>query len=299
MNLLELLRQEIKKLPIQNDLIIAKYIYVRTGELFCYNPQWIIATSEELQQIKKQTVDIRNVTSFEIICYSWAQMYQELLQEFGISAKVIHEFCHDYVEFLYNNEIVHADLTKDYYDITFAKLDPSLLQNFYIGSPKRIQSEIQAIDHLLGYERHSLRLSILKQAKRNLQTNFSNNSNEYYSTFFQTIEHMLNFMNQNVDYISGRKYIQYLFHEFLDRTQCSYEIYHVSNHNEHFFAELYLITIKGQTYYFTYQPMNQGAYYFQEVSKGIIDYFFLLPTFNVKQAACKKAMDGNLKRVKC
>lgn len=38
MNLLEKLRQEIAALRLSDLLVIARYIYVRTGELFEYDP---------------------------------------------------------------------------------------------------------------------------------------------------------------------------------------------------------------------------------------------------------------------
>ncbi len=47
MNLVEKFKQEIQELNLKEPYEIAYFLYIRTGEIFEYNPLWEIASDKE------------------------------------------------------------------------------------------------------------------------------------------------------------------------------------------------------------------------------------------------------------
>lgn len=116
MDLIKILKYELSELQLTDKFQIARYIYVRTGELFNYDPLYEILDcndQEEKFELINKRVDIHNVTDFNIVCYSWANMYKDLLSEFGINAKVIESPFHSHVIFSINDKKYTADLMRD------------------------------------------------------------------------------------------------------------------------------------------------------------------------------------------
>ena len=116
MDLVVKLKQEIEKLQLQNSLEIAYFLYIRTGEIFEYDPRWEVASDKEAKQIFEKKIDIHNISSFKIVCSSWAYLYADLLQEFNIPAEVIGKR-HLKVKFWIEKEEYIADITDHYEDI--------------------------------------------------------------------------------------------------------------------------------------------------------------------------------------
>lgn len=136
MNLLETLKEEIKKLNITNKLDIAKYIYIRTGQIFEYDASWYFGDKEIREKIKRKKIDIRNVTDNKLVCFNWSVMYHELLKEFNIFSNIKYELKsiydehtnsykkevkHAYVEVLVDKTIYKADITGTLKDLVSIK----------------------------------------------------------------------------------------------------------------------------------------------------------------------------------
>lgn len=206
MNLLELLRQEIATLHLDSPMIIARYIYLRIGELFEYDPNYNIADEQQLKKIKEKVIDIRNVDSCYLICYSWARMYHELLKELGIHSKIIHAFCHDYVEIFIGDCKITADMTQDYQDISYIKFGMKQ-SNFYMGSVRNDQKEIHCIDNILKY---STEISMEEAVELVQQDLLKENDNvfDYCRNAMKVIEQIMSIQRKNVGYISGKQFIK-------------------------------------------------------------------------------------------
>ena len=97
MNLLELLKQELKTKNIIDKQLIARYIYIRIGELFDYDESYLFENWDEQQKLKESIVDKKQIIYFKLICYNWSKLYKELLNDFGIEAELVPDFGHQYV----------------------------------------------------------------------------------------------------------------------------------------------------------------------------------------------------------
>lgn len=118
MDLLEQLKLEINKKGIINDkFAIARYIYIRTGQLFDYYALYTIFPSVIKDDFNKEVKDIRCINDFNIVCYSWARLYIDLLEEFGIEARIVENNEHAKVKFSSGEYEITADLTKGFNDI--------------------------------------------------------------------------------------------------------------------------------------------------------------------------------------
>ncbi len=118
MDLLEQLKLEITKNGIMNDkFAIARYIYIRTGQLFDYYALYTIFPSVIKDDFNKEEKDIRCIRDFNIVCYSWARLYIDLLEEFGIEARIVENNEHAKVKFSSGEYEITADLTKGFNDI--------------------------------------------------------------------------------------------------------------------------------------------------------------------------------------
>ena len=129
MNLLQQMKKEIHQLNLKSKEEIAYFLYVRTGELFYYDPHYLFGTNEEKRDLEQNRVDIQNVYDFNIICCSWAHLYATLLHTFHIQAKVIENEYHSYVEFTIKDQEYIADITTGNMDINEIKFGKKI-QNF-------------------------------------------------------------------------------------------------------------------------------------------------------------------------
>ena len=102
MDLARDLEEEIKNLNLTDELSIARYIYIRTGELFDYSMAYLATDYsnpievKRSDEIKYQKIDIHHVLDFNLVCTSWAYLYVDLLTYFGIKAEVIDSNYHGY-----------------------------------------------------------------------------------------------------------------------------------------------------------------------------------------------------------
>lgn len=216
-----------------------------------------------------------------MICYSWAKMYHELLTEFGISSRIVHDFCHDYVEISIHDRKITADMTKDYQDISYIKFGMKKHHNFYIGSPQNEQKEINYADKILKYL-SSISMEEVIELLKNELLEENDNVFDYCRNAMKAIEQIMSVQRKNVGYISGKKFIKYLLINLIKKF-CSYQIYEFFNREEQTYIEAFIVEINGIQYYYTYQKMADGCYELHEVTKNIIDFLFHSNSFEYKK----------------
>ena len=132
-NLLPINKVEIKNFNIKdyalenifqefNELQKAKLIYNRINEVLIYNPIGIyVETSENNSlnhMLKSRNVDINCLSSTSGVCYDWAKIYSQLLNEIGIENNIIIAPFHGFVIFMIDNKYYFADATKVFEEMT-------------------------------------------------------------------------------------------------------------------------------------------------------------------------------------
>lgn len=250
MNLLDVLSTEINQLNLSEPYAIARYIYVRTGELFNYNPVYIFASEKQRDILKKLRVDIENVQDFNIICYSWAPMYVDLLRSFNINAKVIKNDRHAAVIIEIDGIEFFADLTSFNQDITRIKFGMEI-KNFY-----QITTESEYSFHQIDQSIYtkSIKLEeVLFQMRCECQCIKSELTLEKYNYFtFKMIEGIMNFDRPNVGFVSGVTFINELLKVVFDDCNISYYKYFFDIEKK-VFIKLYAFSAGERLDYFTYE----------------------------------------------
>lgn len=264
MNLLEILSKEIENLKLKNKYFIARYIYIRLGELFNYDPLYIFGNEKEKEFIKNKRINIHNVTDFNLTCMAWSHMYVELLKVFQIEAEVIKNDIHAAVVILIDNKKFLADLTNANEDITNIKFGLPI-KNFYqiYKNQNEKEFEFEKIDDEL-YTKGIKAEEVLTQLKQELQFIRRKLNKERYDYFiFKLLEKIMNFERPNVGFVSGVTYINNLIKDLSSNDTELIKNHFINKENENFIEVFKLITSLNN-YYFVYQKNNKGFYELHE-----------------------------------
>lgn len=277
MNLLETLNKEVNELKTPNKLQIARYIYRKTGKLFEYDPNWFFK-KEEREDLKSKQIDIKNVTDYNITCFSWAKMYSELLREFGIDSRVKYKqesfrdektgayFVNTVsanVEVLIDGQVYIADL--DINDMAAIKFglnthnncEPLKESNKTKKYPTEEEAKINRIKEMLD---------IIKE-KEHL------NNEEYIFQAYRAIQNNVNFTKPNVGFTVGKAYIDKLLEFFAPVGYKSYNVCFYDNEKQRYMS-VYIVPLNGENHFFSYEKQISGLYKFDEVPKERIDFYF-------------------------
>ncbi len=269
-DLVQMFKYELKVLNLNNDLYaIARYIYIRLGELFEYDASFEYAEEEKKEEIKNYRVNIRKVIKFSIVCDAYASMYVELLGEFGIPGRIQKTpDGHVYVIYTIENKEYLADLTSQNKDITRIKFGMNPIYNRQI-SPEapRIDHTFDSIDEQI-YKNGITTEEVLTTIKQELTTSkkiFNWNEEEYIYYVFKSIENIMNFPRDNIGFISGVTYIYYLLQFFIE----DYTLYntHFIDEENNLKMEIFSVPKKGKICYFAYQENEKGQFELKELSK--------------------------------
>lgn len=233
MNLLSILNKEINELGLTNKFKIAQYIYIRIGQLFEYDPLCFFSTSKEKEILKHRKVDINNVTDFDITCFSWAHMYAEILQIFGINAEVKYlekpfynketmtidrRTSHAYVELSIDNRIYIADLIVSLNDMLNIKLGLSTTYNCQYSKKCEVDPyEFSEVGKDIYQEKRDVK-DTLEYVKNELMVlKNSLNTEMYIYKIFEVVEGLSKIIKVNSGYAVGMKYIDFLLQTFISK----------------------------------------------------------------------------------
>ncbi len=268
MNLVELLTEELKQKNIVDKVLIARYIYIRLGQLFEYDPSFNVETKKRQKEIAAKRVNPFYVTDFNIVCFSWADLYCELLKIFRIEGKVVPSIGHDYVTYTIDNKDYFADLTIELKDICNIKFGFATEKNFPIipisGSRKK---DVEEWDKKIGYRTNMNPETVLEMLKKELQEQYPEKE-DYYINVYKIIGYILNFPRENVTSTSGRKYIYHLLKYFLGE-EYSVKTSTFYNIENDIYIQAYKLKLLDQKRFFVYQRKNNN-YQFQEVQENNI-----------------------------
>ena len=307
MNLLEAMKSEVLKLKLTDKLKIAQYIYIRTGELFEYDPLWIFSTPDEREALKYKRIDINNVNDFDITCYSWSRMYVELLQAFGIVARVKYvddnfygrqtltlepSTTHAFVEIVLNGRIYISDLTASFKDLIAIKLG---LDTFYNSQLSKKFGEEKYQFSKVSEDIDRYRKSI-KQALQIIKNKLDikkakQNNEEYIYKIYELIGSIIELSGMQSGFVIGTKSIDFLLKYFIG------ENYKISN--KYFFdkekstyIKVYEISINGNPRYFSYSKIPSGLYELQEVTREQVNIYSQMYKTRLSKPNKKKSQEG-------
>lgn len=169
-NILEIIKDEIKKIKIKDPLEISRLIYIVLGKLLEYDPTYGNASSKKILELKNQHLDLKNLNKKRIICTNWTDVYLELLTNFGINAykQSAH---HSWVIIELENYCIYADATIGTdNDLTKIKFDGDTTYFYPIHKPKiddeakipyqlidpQFNKKLLEIDKKIGYKETNL-----------------------------------------------------------------------------------------------------------------------------------------------
>lgn len=262
MNLLELLKQEVAALGLENKVDIANYLYMRTGQIFEYDPLWGFADNIEREEIKNKEIDIENVTDFYVVCFSWSRMFKKLLEAFSINAKIkSSDGTHACVVAQIEGKNYCFDLTKDYEDLMLIKFGMHPLHNSEIMKDKDNSKKEMSV----YFDEQNYSLKKLKFYFEEKRAELHLSDEDYLYVIFKWISKKVDFSHQNVGYISGNTYIYYLLKYFMGENYkpCYSNFY---DKNSGTFIRIYATKRRGKLCYFSYQPMEGQNFGMKEIN---------------------------------
>lgn len=313
MDLLGILKQEIADLKLTDKLKIAQYIYKRTGELFEYDPLWIFSTVEERNQLRNKKIDIRNVTDFDITCFSWSNLYNELLHNFGVVSRIkyikeevpdnenhtsVVKPVHAYVEVFINGRIYMADLTASYKDMIGIKFGLDTYYNCQLS--KTSYSDRYEFDHVSEdvYQKNINVEELIKNLKNELAAIEKNSyvREEYIYQVYRKVGDLINVIKANTGYVIGVKYVQALLKLFLGDDHLMQNIYFY-NKDKSVYIAVHQVMVEGVTHYFAYSRTSTGNYEMHEISEQQLDTYYDLYSYKMSKDLRSSYLNGipNLK----
>lgn len=212
MNLLNLLKLEIEEKGILNDkFAIARYIYIRTGELFDYQPLYGIFPTKIQEDFNYERKDITDIRDWWIICYSWSRLYVDLLTAFNINAKVIEKGGHAKALVMIDGYDIVADLTTNFTDFYFVKF--GFPTKNYTCEKEGFEEKVGNVDKKIGYSLDMPTDEVLKMFKKEI-TNDSFSLDEMVENAFLACKYYLDF--HQIASISARRFILYFVNYVTD-----------------------------------------------------------------------------------
>ncbi len=313
MDLLGILKQEIAELKLTDKLKIAQYIYKRTGELFEYDPLWIFSTVEEREQLRNKRLDIRNVNDFDITCFSWANLYNELLHAFNIVSRVkyieedvsdsksktmVKKPVHAYVEVFFNGRIYMADLTASYKDMIGIKYG---LDTYYNCQLSRKSYDKKYEFEYVGEDVYQKNINVeelianLKSGLSELEKN-SNSREEYIYQVYKRVGEIISVIKANTGYVIGVKYVQALLKMFLGENHLMQNIYFY-NKDKSIYIAVHQVIVGRTTHYFAYEKTSDNTYEMHEISPSQVDAYFEIYSYKLSKDL-KSVCMNNVSRLK-
>lgn len=289
MDLLNILVQEIVNLNIKDKLKIAQYIYKRTGQIFEYDPNWLFSDNEEKNNLRNRKLDIRNITDCNITCFTWANLYNELLHMFNIVSKVKYVYegssipVHAYVEIYYSGRIYMADLTASYIDMIGIKYGLDTYYNCQLS--KKTPNSNYEFDFVGEdvYQKNIDLENLIISLKAKLDALKNNCSDEgiYIYQVYKEIENLIRLVKVNTGYVIGTKYIQSLLKMFLDEDYLTKIIYFYNKEKSVFIA-VHQVLVGSKTHYFAYEKIGDN-YEMHEIDERQVELYYNLYSYKLSK----------------
>lgn len=275
MNLLKQMKEEISSLQLQNELEIIRYLYIRIGQIFDYDPRFDIVDAYEKEEIAKKRINIENVKEFDIVCETLNYLFVDLLKAFGIEAKVLKstfpKFHHSLVEITPKNYgVLYADLMIGLYDLGAIKLGNEITNMCFTNNKEGISFD--GIDKKIKYKYDITFEETIELVKRELFNETLSYDERLQKTFLM-VANIINFPRKSsIRYCSGTYSIFQLLLELTGEKFVSTQFYNLEN-NE--FLEVYPLELSNQTLYYVYEKDANGSFQFHQVEEEKIEEYLI------------------------
>ncbi len=285
MNVLALLDEELKGKNWTDDEK-RRYLYLRCGEIFSYDPRYFLCAhftngAKMQEDIRNQEIDLENLNSKWVVCTSYArEVYSVLLKELLNTDSDIVGIGHECVVFEDSNGLeVRADGT-DAYDLTRIKMGFNTCGYSPVcGTIHAFSNDLRKKDKKLGYLLGDEYANyFIKERASYLYQMFKNSSqfqvgnkipDDFLICQLKEIEKWVASYQNFEEFSDFTSCISYFYEKFLG---CNYGIepsviplYHISN-NHWEFVNLYLVGLENDMVY--YALARDGANYsYKEISR--------------------------------
>lgn len=151
-----------------SKLEIAWYLYIKCGYSFCFDTKINNTSSDVRYRLLNEIINPKLFDEIQINCYTWAQIYSSLLNEFGIANKII-KYWHSYVNFFIDGVIWVADATYGFYSdlsrIQYGDKTKSFGPCIYSDTNSNIVTNdtdfiLEDINKKLGYSKKNFALNL-------------------------------------------------------------------------------------------------------------------------------------------
>lgn len=272
MNLLESVQNYIKVHKITNQLEIARYLYIRTGEIFEYDPYYAFANELETKIIRKKRFEPQNIKTFYFTCTSWAYLYKDLLLAFNIPAKVVETEFHAYVQIFIDEKIFLADITNENEDLMRIKFKlKTIFQRRIAPIAPKTETIFDEMDEYFYREGRKTEEGIknVKEYLINLKTQAKETKENNLYVAFKTIELMLpSYHVENLGVVSGTKFIDYLLTEF--EVEHPFSCMRIYDKKTGDCSQVYTMRRNNKEYFFSYNKNADEQYLLQEKKESDI-----------------------------
>lgn len=192
-----------------DDFTKIRWIYLYVCRLFSYDLRFPYANQDLKKQIYNKELDIKNVEEFEIVCYTFARVLQDILALFGFKSEIVRKdlstFTHTHVIVKCNDYFIKLDPTTRH-DVTRVKMNSSTLDflptenipgfnEMLSEADKIIKSNYEEIDPYIKYDNETI-LTLLNVIEESaIERKLSDSE-----LFFEKIHYLFSLINTRTDF---------------------------------------------------------------------------------------------------
>lgn len=293
MNLLKQMKEEVSSLHLQDELEIIRYLYIRIGQIFDYDPRFDIVDEFEKEELAKKRIDIENVEEFDIVCEPLNYLFVDLLQAFGIEARVLPS---GFAKFHHSLVVI---TTKKYGDL-FVDLMIGLIDLESIKLGRKIKNMrfandtlnilFDEIDKKINYNQGITFEEKIESIKKEL-SNENSSYDELLQKAFKRVADIINFpRDYAIGLCSGTNSIYTILLELTGERFTFTQFYNLER-NE--FVDVFPLELSNQTLYYVYEKDANGTFSFHQVEESKIEeycnHYDSLNSYNLK-SICNQCM---------
>jgi hypothetical protein len=151
-----------------DDLTKIRYIYLYICDLFSYDTRFMFAAPRMKEEIYYKEIDVKRVEDFEIVCYGYAKVLQQVLDYFGYQNDIVKETDkrtstpHVYVTVNLEGRLIKLDPTKKH-DTTRIKMPLNTYDFVPLSDDSTFEEDLDYSDDLLKH----YNIPQLNEAKKN------------------------------------------------------------------------------------------------------------------------------------
>ncbi|MDE5539101.1 MAG: hypothetical protein K2J20_01270, partial [Bacilli bacterium] len=280
MNVIEMLQAEICDKPwaIEEK---ARYIYIRSCQLFSYDERYwltLLSSNDALEErIRTRTVDLTNVTDFEVLCAPYARLISDLLSILlKAKCEIVMSTEHAYTILYINDKIIKIDGT--WSDIWRVKMNLSTNDYTLMSEMQDFKSYLRDIDIKTGYIKDNYQDEHIAQKRLFLDTlegSMQFSDDEFLLYRLATIKEMYDTFNAMNSFSDARSCIEYLKRKLIPNNkhnQIKENTFFKERENEWEIMRLYVVDLSQALACFALKRAND-RYSFNEIPEEEAKYY--------------------------